>query len=739
MRGKGSAQKVVLPRRGYSDGSQQNPDEVARPNITKSGGEDPQVRYSGPRETQRSYPPWYNPHDRPGTEELDQVSRDQNEIDRTSEEAAANQEQWGRSEQLGSNGAAAHGFPVHTPLETPAPRYEALSQEREQTLLDIDYVALLPGALARSEADLTIRCLYAAARAGDVQFIQDITPDVFSEVLRVVEPANVVGHIAAAHFVMTPSMATSLSVPSMRQVAQEYAEVMMYIVSIVRFRPHASSLGDYAVLLRGARDIGSRGVTEAVWRLMHDQGVEPDTSCHNYYMSAALFGERHDVDEKDKLRIIPFHMRARSTARLGPGYESLRINTGGLKERVVFHFNKMLLSGALANEESFCIVIMAAACEGDISTVESLLRKVWHINVAAIRAGEDEAEILPKEMAKTSRFHPTSKLLFAIAHAFGINNDMPTALSLVDFVARHYAVQIELDDWNQLFDWTFVLATYRTGNKARAGGENKGLLPRKAVLNLWDTMINAPYFVPPSMRMYNHLMKNLLGRRFTWHIDDELALEAIIAKMQEGRDVARRSWDEADRLFRELQCELDRTDNSVPNKVSAEATGNARSLEKLRTEFEVARLVSRCNRLWLKRWVRLLLTSTRRQVQWDFSGAWSAREIPRFLWEWRAMAPAYVRYDTIGGIVEFKIRTEEQIQYQYEKSVGHRQRIFETLDRLPRYLGNAWLLGDRPVPATSMELEADGLGEEPPSHSRRVTPDALFTYARKPAERVAGS
>jgi len=346
------------------------------------------------------------------------------------------------------------------------------------------------------------------------------------------------------------------------------------------------------------------------------------------------------------------------------------------------HFTTMLRSGAIADEETFRVVLTAAAREGEVSTVKSVLRKVWNIDVDAIMAGKDENDILPREMPKASPLHPTSKLLFTVAHAFGINNDVPAALRLVDFIARHYDITIPLEVWSQLFEWTFVLALNRPGSKSHSGGFNVNALPRSSVLRLWETMTNSPYFIQPTMGMYNHLVKNLMLQGST----PELA-----ARMEEGRIIYRQSYERSKELLYELKSELALRDSVRGTALEAEVTSHSRSLEHMRADFEQADLIRRRNRFWLRRWLRLLLASVRQWVYNDPSPAWSLEHIPRMLWEWRDYAPRHVRYETAGGIVEFTIKTDEEILAQQRRNLEFHQGEQEILDRVPRYVGGSWL------------------------------------------------
>ena len=396
-------------------------------------------------------------------------------------------------------------------------------------------------------------------------------------------------------------------------------------------------------------------------------------------------------------------MLARRQRPLDRKYGNYGIGDGGVKSKVLLTFGEMLKHGAIANEESFTNVITASAREGDITTVKAVLRKVWDVDVDALLNTKDESTLAPKEkLAATSPLHPSSRLLFAIAHAFGINNDLPTALRTVDFVARTYSIPIDLATWSQLFEWTFVLAVPRTGVKAKTDGTRQGRLPKQSVLSLWNTMTGAPYHVKPTMGMYNYLVKNLQHREFA---------SEMVEKMYEGLKVHRQerregyvAWGRMEKVVTGAKVEdedkdhdasklwdeaLDETNDNTTTTTTATRVVEE-PIESLRRDWEYRDLLRRRNIFWLKRWLRLFLSLSRTRLRTDISQDWSLRLTPRILWDWRVFAPTLVRYEVPGGLVEMRFRTEEEIAEKRASRAEKEAAKKRVVDAVPMVVGRSW-------------------------------------------------
>lgn len=551
----------------------------------------------------------------------------------------------------------------------------SVSTSQEAALHDVDYVSELPNALLNNAPDMVARCLFAASKRDDLDFIRNIPTTTFAECINILQPSNFTEKLANAHLELSEAVAHQFGITPMRNVAWEHSSMLKEILAIRRSAGIKLGLPEYRMLLRSARDLGDKAMASKLFSNLLNEGLIPDTACYNYYMAASVWSGIHDAAARYKVRVIPFTILSRRQGKPGPGFGHYRVGDGGVKSQVLAVFGEMLKHGAVADEESFRNVIAAVAREGDMSTVKALFRRVWDIDVDALQSGKNSASTNVKPVVRNSPLWPTSKLLFTIAHAFGINNDVPTALRVVDFVARKYDITIDLDVWNQLFEWTFVLSVPRTNQISRVDGSKTGELPKQSVFSLWETMTSSPYNIKPTIGMYNRLIKNLEIRNYP---------NELYPKMCEGLKLHRATRDRAYKAFSRLKYETECQEQNPEYQHST-------SLETLRREWEHLDLLRRRNIFWCKRWLRLLLSTMSSWVHADKQGEWPLRQIPRILWDWRGYAPTTVRYESSGGTVELVFRTEEDIEKGRAMKMQRNEELKSVLERVPLFVGEDWV------------------------------------------------
>lgn len=532
-------------------------------------------------------------------------------------------------------------------------------------LLDVDYAAEVPAALLKQEPDRVIRSLVAASQANDLDYIRSIPRTTFSEILRLLHPKFSIQKLANAHLELSVAMVRQMGITPIDYVVKDYLSVILEIVAIRRAAGKPLGANDYTTLLRCGRSLGNRRLTDLIWRKMLADGIAPTTKVYNHYMATLVFSDAYSAHTRQKRRVIPFNMLARQTPTLGRAFQGYRVNEKGLKHTVMDIFGDMLRNEAIADEESFRIVITAAAREGDLETVKSVLKKVWEIDADGLLTGKSEESIAPKPMKRDGPLFPTSKLLFTIAHAFGINNNIPAALRIVDFVARSYQIKISRAVWAQLFEWTFVLACPRTVAHRHAGD-----LPKQSVKSLWDTMTSAPYLIKPTMGMYNRLISNLSMREWS---------SEMFKYMEEGRLLYRESTRKAHIAFITL-------DSATKGQLKTQRV----PIEQLRTRWEYLDLLRKRNLLWFQRWLRLLLGNNSSWGSLSHQDDWNLHQLPRILWMWRAFAPTEVTYQIPSGTVSLLFRNQIEIDQSRDVRHGIYREQEQVLGRTPRYVGNFW-------------------------------------------------
>ncbi|EME86843.1 uncharacterized protein MYCFIDRAFT_172532 [Pseudocercospora fijiensis CIRAD86] len=551
----------------------------------------------------------------------------------------------------------------------------------EDELLNLDYKQDFPAALAKKEADLVIRCLFSALRADDMDFIRAIPETTFTDVIRILEPGRFVSKLGNAHIELSAALVESMAIAPMRAVAYDYSIVLRRIVKMRRSTGKKPTLEDYRMLLRASRDLGGPKMNFIIWKELHEDGHTPDLACWNYYMASYVWKGAHNPGARHKVRVIPFNMLARSD-KLPPQrvnrsrFRNYAIGPGGIRQRILKIFNQMLASGILADEESFRTLITACAREGDVDTVKSVLRKVWRIDVDGIMQGKNEEDMIPRNYAESSSLRPSPHLLFTLAHCFGINNDIPTALRVVDFVARHYKLPITMETWSQLFEWTFALSLKRAEvTEGPNKGDDTGSLPTNSPEKLWTTMIGAPYFVQPTLGMYNRLIKSRSRHR---------TIEGVVEKMREAFE-----------FVHEQREQTRQAQQHLKELVTKEASGQDmyhESVEHARQEWENLEIIRRRNVFWARRWVRLLLATYQHGYRTDHHFDRSAQLLPALLWDYRYWSPRVVSYETPTGMVEFELRQKEEVEWRIARRERHREAQKALVDSTRRYVGNDWII-----------------------------------------------
>ncbi|KAI7655913.1 hypothetical protein KC318_g12737, partial [Hortaea werneckii] len=504
----------------------------------------------------------------------------------------------------------------------------------------LDYFNLLPTAIAHESHHLIARCLRTALQHDDFTWIRSLPESIFTQILTLLSPSRTLGQHIETHTTISPALTSQLNITPLHEIVSEYSELLGSLIQVrwSQSTDHPSivpvTLPQYNLLLRSAATLGNRNLAVRIWKKMTTQpdhpsfpgAVVPDIESYNALMSAVTFNRQLNASTRYRHRVIPFHMHARNPeivreADRGTEFKAYSVSPAasgggvgweGVRGKILRMLQGLLGQGIQANEETWRVVILAAAREGDLGTVEKVMARVWGVEVGRIGM-EGQEESTAKEGGKggqtaatnkkapkagkgkgkdsnpnnfipypsTSPLHPTPALLTTLAHAYSINNALPTALKVVDYFSRCYALSIPHATWSELLEWTFVLSVPRTGQKAQHDGTKAGQLPLSAVGDLWGVMTGGSsttgtetegtegkggkseggeegrgYNVQPDMRMYDYLVKNLVLR--------EMGPE-ILQRMQEGRELYRHSRAAA-REARESLLREERTERKRRNR-----------------------------------------------------------------------------------------------------------------------------------------------------------------------------
>lgn len=507
--------------------------------------------------------------------------------------------------------------------------------------------------LVRGDYQELINVFYAVGN--DPAFVRSIPENTFTEVLALLQPKNALGWAKTPYTQLSSAIVEKLRLPSADNLVREHLVEAIQILGKRKNAGQSLSVADYSTILGYARWTGFRDVAETFWRTMQADSITPNLKCYNNSLGAIVSNLGFNPEVRHSRRLTGFRTKARSQLDPTPRHAAYRFGHGGIKQGVMNLHREMTQKDVVPDEETFRLMILGIAREGDLVTVKKILRQVWGIDVDTVIGGsEQQIATMGHSLEPTSPLYPTPFLLYSVAHAFAINNDIPTALRLVDHISRTFNIQIFDYVWHELFNWTFVLSLPRRGSK----GEDAHL-PKPSVQKIWDMMRNEPYNVRPTLDMYNKLIKSLFVQqrsRDMWHY------------MCEALPLYKQARVDTRETHRALQRALQR---------SRDGQGRTPPIAQLHQKYVYSRLVQKVARFWLKRWVRLLLGSMHSWRKVDRDLFWSTIQIPRIVLDWGQFMPSKVQYDIPGGRVDLVFRTAQEKKDFQDKT----KRVMDSKDQ----------------------------------------------------------
>jgi len=496
-------------------------------------------------------------------------------------------------------------------------------------------------------------------------------PATFSEVLRSLDPKHFVGRFQELHRQLSPRLAKKLGLlDAINLQGGNYKFCILFLEEVrsileARHWEYPPAISDYKYLLKCARATGNRNLAEYLWKKMTIRNEShkvteklpaPDLDCYNSFLWIKCWNDTMNPLLRYRLRVIPENFAPRSWENSPYNLTGHRVGSNsGIRAEVAMHFRRMVEAGISGNEETFCLMIISNAREGEMSAVASILRRVWGIDLEELLTLSESYLPPPKAYHRHSPFHPTEMLLYTIAHAFGINNQIPSALRLIDYISSQYSLPIPTDVWNELLAWTFVLSTKSKVRKRHGEvvdtGKDISQLPPEAMTSLWNTMVSQPYNVKPTLEMYDRLMTNLSDRQ---------RFGEMRIRMDEARQVLRDGIRNLSRMHATFTA-------------TTHSRSPAHLAERRMRDLILARLRVRRNRKYVERWVKLLLLQGSRSLK--YTDGWSDQTLPDIVKNWSLFLPDKLRYEIRSGTVSFKSGSKEQKISRYSTIIKRSHRL----------------------------------------------------------------
>ncbi|KAI7630671.1 hypothetical protein KC343_g4476, partial [Hortaea werneckii] len=245
----------------------------------------------------------------------------------------------------------------------------------------LDYLNLLPTAIALESHQLIARCLRTALRRDDFTWIRSLPESTFTQILTLLSPSRTLGSHIETHTSISPALTTQLHITPLEEIVSDYSELLSNLLQIRWTQStdqpatHPVTLTQYNLLLRSAATLGNRALALRIWKKMTMQtdhpsfpdAVVPDIESYNALMSAVTFNRQLNAPTRHRYRVIPFHMHARNPEvvreadrgaafkgySVSPASSSSSSGTGGegVRGRILRMLQGLLAQGVTANEE----------------------------------------------------------------------------------------------------------------------------------------------------------------------------------------------------------------------------------------------------------------------------------------------------------------------------------------------------------------------------------------------------
>ena len=428
---------------------------------------------------------------------------------------------------------------------------------------------------------------------GDEQMIASVPSTSISELFRLLEPDHFLVPFRDVHEDLTGKWVRWLHLQPIGSIFRKYFSIVERVAALRRRSGKPFGLTDFTFFLDCASAVGDGAAADMFWTTLKETGLNPDTTSFNHYMAAKCWAGLFSTRYRQRLRVQYYLSEERWRQR----DDNMPLKNWPLRRKhsVARIYEEMIAQGIVGDERTFSTLIMATAREGDLESIGWILKSCWNIDVAKLTEPDRAPPPEPvRHYAKDSPLHPGPDLLFAVANAYGANNDVSTAFRLVDHLSRQYDIEIPSKVWSELLEWTYVLSIPRQVDPDRERYYLAGALPTTTIKDFWLMMTQEPYHVKPTMTMLNYHVRGLNFRR---------SPDQTLENIKIGRDLYRRSVETFERAQRRLQL-LDLLASHGIHFNTPEM-----SIRRARRDLELARLTKARDHRWLSAFANMPLIS----------------------------------------------------------------------------------------------------------------------------------
>ncbi|KAE8377309.1 mitochondrial ATPase expression-domain-containing protein [Aspergillus bertholletiae] len=473
------------------------------------------------------------------------------------------------------------------------------------------------------------------------EFVGSMPQTVFVEVFHLLSPDYFVVPFREIHRPIHPSAAKLKRFESLDSIFNDFATNLATVVSIRRSAGQILGLAEYTHLLDCARSIGDALMADYIWHSMTEDGVVPDVTCYNYYMEAKVWDKAYTGRERYHTRMTPYAYRHRRFFHPNVGWQGYRTAERSVRKEVLQIFNRMTEQGYHGDETTFINVMLASSRVGHVQGMKNVLKVAWNVDIDAL-AALDQSELPPATgYDRSSPLYPSSRLLFAIAHAFGTNNDISGALRAIEFISNSYDIPVPETVWLELLERSFVLSRNRFGPDAKR--DSLGKVPYEFVKGVFETMTSSNFNVRPTVDVYRILAKT------AW---DQARLSEFQQHMHAAYDLLRETRQKRRAARDIIEAYLAGASSSGPSRRRSQidaALLQSRGFAEAVHAYDVLRLRTAQQTITMERFARLLVTH-RRWTGRD-NPVWERCLLPQMLEEWQDFLPQSFQYSIRGGQV----------------------------------------------------------------------------------------